>query len=213
MLLNRRGWSNFLSCRECGRVWECPNCDVTLVLHRARRRSPATTAVTARGCRAPARTATRYPSRATAQAPSSSRRARGAGRAATPSSGSTPTVRPATGVEAVLRRFERGACGCARRNADGREGARLPRRDARRGARRRRHPALPRLPRRGAHLRARRAARRPQRPRPARGTRDRAGARPRRARAHARRPPRRRGLPRGRARAPRGTRLSAARSL
>ena len=35
VLLNRRGWSNFLSCRECARVWECPNCDVTLVLHRA----------------------------------------------------------------------------------------------------------------------------------------------------------------------------------
>ncbi|HEY1275656.1 MAG TPA: primosomal protein N' [Thermoleophilaceae bacterium] len=35
VLLNRRGWSNFLSCRVCGRVWECPNCDVTLVLHRA----------------------------------------------------------------------------------------------------------------------------------------------------------------------------------
>ena len=35
VLLNRRGWSNFVSCRECGRVWECPNCDVTLVLHRA----------------------------------------------------------------------------------------------------------------------------------------------------------------------------------
>jgi primosomal protein N' (replication factor Y) len=35
VLLNRRGWSNFLSCRDCGRVWECPNCDVTLVLHRA----------------------------------------------------------------------------------------------------------------------------------------------------------------------------------
>jgi primosomal protein N' (replication factor Y) (superfamily II helicase) len=35
VLLNRRGWSNFLSCRGCGRVWECPNCDVTLVLHRA----------------------------------------------------------------------------------------------------------------------------------------------------------------------------------
>ena len=34
VLLNRRGWSNFISCRECGRVWECPNCDVTLVLHR-----------------------------------------------------------------------------------------------------------------------------------------------------------------------------------
>ena len=36
VLLNRRGWSNFLSCRSCARVWECPNCDVTLVLHRAR---------------------------------------------------------------------------------------------------------------------------------------------------------------------------------
>jgi primosomal protein N' (replication factor Y) (superfamily II helicase) len=35
VLLNRRGWSNFLSCRICGRVWECPHCDVTLVLHRA----------------------------------------------------------------------------------------------------------------------------------------------------------------------------------
>jgi primosomal protein N' (replication factor Y) (superfamily II helicase) len=35
VLLNRRGWSNFLSCRLCGRAWECPDCDVTLVLHRA----------------------------------------------------------------------------------------------------------------------------------------------------------------------------------
>ncbi len=35
VLLNRRGWSNFLTCRTCGHVWECPRCDVTLVLHRA----------------------------------------------------------------------------------------------------------------------------------------------------------------------------------
>jgi len=34
VLLNRRGWSNFLSCRACGRVWLCPNCEVALVLHR-----------------------------------------------------------------------------------------------------------------------------------------------------------------------------------
>ncbi len=34
VLLNRRGWSNFLSCRSCGRVWGCPECDVALVLHR-----------------------------------------------------------------------------------------------------------------------------------------------------------------------------------
>ncbi|MEA2266572.1 MAG: hypothetical protein QOE27_2155, partial [Solirubrobacteraceae bacterium] len=35
VLLNRRGWSNFLSCASCGRVWGCPDCDVSLVLHRA----------------------------------------------------------------------------------------------------------------------------------------------------------------------------------
>jgi primosomal protein N' (replication factor Y) (superfamily II helicase) len=35
VLLNRRGWSNFLTCRSCGKVWECPNCEVALVLHRA----------------------------------------------------------------------------------------------------------------------------------------------------------------------------------
>jgi primosomal protein N' (replication factor Y) len=35
VLLNRRGWSNFLSCRSCGRVWSCPDCDVALVMHRA----------------------------------------------------------------------------------------------------------------------------------------------------------------------------------
>jgi primosomal protein N' (replication factor Y) len=34
ILLNRRGWSNFLSCASCGRVWGCPECDVSLVLHR-----------------------------------------------------------------------------------------------------------------------------------------------------------------------------------
>jgi primosomal protein N' (replication factor Y) (superfamily II helicase) len=36
VLLNRRGWSNFLSCRSCGQVWSCPQCDVALVLHRRR---------------------------------------------------------------------------------------------------------------------------------------------------------------------------------
>jgi len=35
VLLNRRGWSNFLTCRSCGKAWECPACDVALVLHRA----------------------------------------------------------------------------------------------------------------------------------------------------------------------------------
>jgi primosomal protein N' (replication factor Y) (superfamily II helicase) len=35
VLLNRRGWSNFLTCRVCARVWTCPDCDVSLVLHRS----------------------------------------------------------------------------------------------------------------------------------------------------------------------------------
>ena len=34
VLLNRRGWSNFLRCGGCARVWGCPRCDVSLVLHR-----------------------------------------------------------------------------------------------------------------------------------------------------------------------------------
>jgi primosomal protein N' (replication factor Y) (superfamily II helicase) len=34
LLINRRGWSTHLACRSCGHPWECPNCDVSLVLHR-----------------------------------------------------------------------------------------------------------------------------------------------------------------------------------
>jgi primosomal protein N' (replication factor Y) (superfamily II helicase) len=33
-LVNRRGWSPHLSCRACGHAWTCPDCDVSLVLHR-----------------------------------------------------------------------------------------------------------------------------------------------------------------------------------
>jgi primosomal protein N' (replication factor Y) len=38
VLLNRRGWSNFIDCRSCGHAWMCPDCDVSLVLHRADKR-------------------------------------------------------------------------------------------------------------------------------------------------------------------------------
>jgi primosomal protein N' (replication factor Y) (superfamily II helicase) len=34
LLINRRGWSTHLTCRSCGYAWECPHCDVSLVLHR-----------------------------------------------------------------------------------------------------------------------------------------------------------------------------------
>jgi len=35
ILINRRGWSVHLACRSCGRAWECPDCDVSLVQHRS----------------------------------------------------------------------------------------------------------------------------------------------------------------------------------
>jgi primosomal protein N' (replication factor Y) (superfamily II helicase) len=34
LLINRRGWSTHLTCRSCGHAWECPHCDVSLILHR-----------------------------------------------------------------------------------------------------------------------------------------------------------------------------------
>ena len=34
LLLNRRGFSNFVQCRECGEVWRCPDCSVSLTFHR-----------------------------------------------------------------------------------------------------------------------------------------------------------------------------------
>jgi primosomal protein N' (replication factor Y) (superfamily II helicase) len=34
LLINRRGWSTHLTCRSCGHAWQCPHCDVSLVLHR-----------------------------------------------------------------------------------------------------------------------------------------------------------------------------------
>jgi len=34
LLLNRRGYSNFVQCRECGEVWRCLHCSVSLTFHR-----------------------------------------------------------------------------------------------------------------------------------------------------------------------------------
>ncbi|HHY45974.1 MAG TPA: primosomal protein N', partial [Firmicutes bacterium] len=35
LFLNRRGYSTFVLCRECGHALKCPNCDVSLTLHSA----------------------------------------------------------------------------------------------------------------------------------------------------------------------------------
>ncbi|MDP2480701.1 MAG: primosomal protein N' [Candidatus Palauibacterales bacterium] len=38
LLLNRRGYSTFVQCMECGKVWSCPRCNVSLTYHRDRER-------------------------------------------------------------------------------------------------------------------------------------------------------------------------------
>lgn len=35
LLLNRRGYSSFVSCKQCGYVEKCPNCDITLTYHKS----------------------------------------------------------------------------------------------------------------------------------------------------------------------------------
>ena len=35
LLLNRRGYSNFVSCKNCGFSFKCPNCDITLTYHKS----------------------------------------------------------------------------------------------------------------------------------------------------------------------------------
>ena len=38
LLLNRRGYATFVQCLECGKVWSCTRCSVSLTYHRRRRR-------------------------------------------------------------------------------------------------------------------------------------------------------------------------------
>ena len=35
LLLNRRGYSSFVTCRSCGFTYKCPNCDITLTYHKS----------------------------------------------------------------------------------------------------------------------------------------------------------------------------------
>ena len=158
VLLNRRGWSNYLSCRSCGKVWGCPECDVALVLHRAegaischhcghRRAGP--------GCAA--MPAGQAPWRATASGPS------GSSTSWPPRSVTAdhPIFRLDADVAGAKgRAADRAgalralAVGSPGRHPDDRQGARLRRRRAGGRAGRRRDAALPGLPRRGANLRA-----------------------------------------------------------
>lgn len=39
LFLNRRGYSTFISCRECGKVLECPDCGISLTYHKEKDRA------------------------------------------------------------------------------------------------------------------------------------------------------------------------------
>ena len=34
LLLNRRGYASIITCRDCGNVFKCPNCDISLTYHK-----------------------------------------------------------------------------------------------------------------------------------------------------------------------------------
>ena len=199
VLLNRRGWSNFLSCRSCGSVWGCPQCDVALVLHRAagllachhcghRERVPVrcacgSTAVARHGAgterlqhelAAALGDGERFPIfRLDADTLANGRDEEGA--------------KAVGGVGALLRRFQDAPAGVLIGTQMVAKGHDFP--DVRLGVvlDADGDAALPGLPRRGAHIRADRPARRPCRPR-RRGSRAGADDRPRGARDRVRRP-------------------------
>jgi primosomal protein N' (replication factor Y) (superfamily II helicase) len=41
VLLNRRGYSTAVVCRQCGDTFDCPNCSISLTVHRVRQANPA----------------------------------------------------------------------------------------------------------------------------------------------------------------------------
>ncbi len=211
VLLNRRGWSNFLSCKACGKAWECPRCDVALVLHRHEN------TLACHHCGHRERIPTRCDNCGSLGGRPLRRGHReGRGRAARAARAARLPPRrrhhPDQGRRpGAARALPPGRARAAARHADGRQGARLPGRDARRRAGRRQHAALPRLPRRGAHVRADRAARGARRARPEGWPRVRPDALPRGARDRRRRAARLRRVPRAGARPPPAAALPAVR--
>ena len=166
VMVNRRGFAPWLTCRSCGHHWGCPNCDVSLIVHRDAGRLVchhcAHSEPLPAACPDCGSTTLSRPARA----PSSIEALLAERLDPMPVLRLDSDIAAGRGAHArILAAFgeadERGPG----RHPDGRQGPRLPRGDPERDPRRRRDPALPRLPRRGADLRDGRPARRSQRPR------------------------------------------------
>ena len=154
VMVNRRGFAPWLTCRSCGHHWGCPNCDVSLIVHRESGRLVchhcAHVEPAPRACPVCASTTLARAGAGTELIEDLLRE-----RLAP-----MPVFRLDSDTTAAARRprpdpgrIRRGGERRPGRHPDGRQGPRLPRGDAERDPRRRRDPALPRLPRRGADLR------------------------------------------------------------
>src|ERR1700753_4001377 len=205
LLVTRRGSAPWLPCRSCGHHWGCPNCDVSLIVHRESgrlvchhcahsERAPRACPVCASTTLARAGAGTELIEELIA--------ARLAPVPVFRLDATPPATRGPRPPRPVPARMRGGGERRPGRHADGRQGPRLPRGDAERDPRRRRDPAVPRLPRRGADLRDGGPAGGGVGPRRGGGRGDGADARPPRLLDRTRRRPRLGGLPRGRAGAP-----------
>ena len=128
-------------------------------------RSRATTAATANASPIAATPAARSPSPATAPAPSASSTSSREALDVPIFRLDADTAGAKDAVPELLARFRAAPAGRAARHADGRQGPRLPGRRRSASCSTPTHAALPRLPRRGAHVRADRPARGPRRAR------------------------------------------------
>ena len=166
VLLNRRGYAPSLLCRGCGNTAECPNCAVTLTVHRRAAQVrchycgyAAPLPETCPSCQGEflEYTGRRHRTRRAGGAGDVSGGARGARR----SRHDAASRRHRHGAGAVCRPRDRRAG----RHADDRQGPRLPAGDAGRRGLGRHRPRRGRLPRRGAHVPVADAGGRARRPR------------------------------------------------
>ncbi len=164
LLLNRRGYSNFIYCASCQEAIKCKYCDTTMTYHRAAA-AHALNATTAEGihtgsmqCHYCPRRQSAAPrlARSATRSSASSASARNASKKNSPANSPT-SISPASiptrcGIEPRLRSpvesfRQRGRAGHAR-HADDRQGFGLSKRHARRRGQRRHCPLSPRFPRR-----------------------------------------------------------------